>query len=149
MPSASTSPVGEGRAFVDTNVLLYAHDTSDARKQPIARGLLEDLWANRTGVLSTQVLQEFYVIGTRKLASPLTRAEAREIIDLYALWPVIVIEPALILNASRLEEEQQLSFWDALIIEAARVAGATRLLTEDLQSGRIIAGVRIENPFAG
>ena len=64
------------------------------------------------------------------------------------LWPVIVVEPALILNASRLEEDHQLSFWDALIIEAARVAGAVRLVTEDLQTGRVIAGVRIENPFA-
>lgn len=147
MPNALSAPVAERRTFVDTNVLLYAHDTSEAEKQPIARALLDDLWVDRTGVLSTQVLQEFYVIATRKLASPLSRAEAREIVDLYRLWPVILIEPALILNASRLEEDHQLSFWDALIIEAARVAGAERLATEDLQTGRVIAGVRIENPF--
>ena len=67
----------------------------------------------------------------------------------FSLWPVMLVEPTMILNASRLEEEQQLSFWDALIIEAARVGGAARLLTEDLQSGREMAGVRIENPFAG
>ena len=88
------------------------------------------------------------MIATRKLATPLSRAEAREIVDLYRLWPVILVEPALILNASRLEEDHQLSFWDALIIEAARVAGAARLVTEDLQAGRVIAGVRIENPFS-
>ena len=138
-----------GRTFVDTNVLLYAHDASETVKQPVARALLEDLWTERSGVLSTQVLQEFYVIATRKLASPLSRAEARQIVDLYRLWPVIVVELDLILNASRLEEDHQLSFWDALIIEAARVAGADRLVTEDLQTGRVIAGVRIENPFAG
>ena len=68
--------------------------------------------------------------------------------DLYRRWPVIVVELALILNASRLEEDHQVSFRDALIIEAARVAGAIRLVTEDLQPGRVIAGVRIENPFA-
>lgn len=88
------------------------------------------------------------MIATRTLATPLSRAEAREIVDLYRLWPVIVVEPALILNASRPEEDHQLSFWDALIIEAARVAGAARLVTEDLQPGRVIAGVRIENPFS-
>ena len=134
--------------FVDTNVLLYAHDASEAAKQPIARALLEGLWAGRSGVLSTQVLQEFYVIATHKLASPLGRAEAREIVDLYRMWPVVLIEPALILNASRLEEDHQLSFWDALILEAARVGGADRLVTEDLQPGRVIAGVRVENPFS-
>ena len=148
MPTVSSDPVAESRTFVDTNVLIYAHDTSEAEKQPIARALLDGLWADRTGILSTQVLQEFYVIATRKLATPLSRAEAREIVDLYRLWPVIVVEPALILNASRLEEDHQLSFWDALIIEAARVAGAVRLVTEDLQPGRVIAGVRIENPFS-
>ena len=148
MPNASSSLVAEGRTFVDTNVLLYAHDPSEAEKQPIARALIDGLWADRTGILSTQILQEFYVIATRKLASPLSRAEAREIVDLYQLWPVIVVEPALILNASRIEEDHQLSFWDALVLEAARVAGAVRLLTEDLQAGRVIAGVRIENPFS-
>lgn len=148
MPNASSGTVAELTTFVDTNVLLYAHDASETEKQPIARAMLEGLWADRTGVLSTQVLQEFYVIATRKLASPLGRAEAREIVDLYRLWPVIVVEPALVLNASRLEEDHRLSFWDALIIEAARVAGAGRLVSEDLQPGRVIAGVRIENPFA-
>lgn len=134
--------------FVDTNVLLYAHDASETEKQPVAQALLETLWADRSGVLSTQVLQEFYVVATRKLASPLGRGEAREIVDLYRLWPVVVIEPALILSASALEDEHQLSFWDALILEAARVGGADRLVTEDLGPGRIIAGVRIENPFS-
>ncbi len=135
------------KAFVDTNVLLYAFDTSEVDKQPVARTTLDRLWADRSGTLSTQVLQEFYNAATRKLSPPVGRAEAREIIDLYTAWPVILLDPTLILAATRLEEEHQLSFWDALVIEAARVAGAERLLTEDLQHGQVIEGIRIENPF--
>lgn len=137
----------EARAFVDTNVFLYAYDTAEVTKQPIARATLDRLWSGRSGTRSTQVLQEFYSVATRKLDLPMSRAEAREIIDLYAAWPVVVLDPALILAATRVEEEHQLSFWDALIVEAARVSGAERLLTEDMQHGRTIEGVRVENPF--
>lgn len=136
------------RTFVDTNVLLYAHDASETEKQPIARELLEELWADRSGVLSTQVLQEFYVVATRKFQPPLARSEAREIVMLYATWSVIRVDVGLILDAAALEERAQLSFWDALIVEAARRAGAVRLVSEDLQTGRRIAGIAIENPFA-
>ncbi len=139
---------GPARTFVDTNILLYAHDASESARQPTARAVLEQLWADGTGTLSTQVLQEFYVVATGKLKVPLRPAEAREIIGLYSAWPVVVLGPALILNASRLHEDGGISFWDALIIEAASVAGAERLLTEDLQHGQLIAGIRIENPFA-
>lgn len=138
----------EARVFVDTNVLLYAHDASETVKQPIARAMLDGLWSARTGTLSTQILQEFYNAATRKLTPPIGRVEAREIIGLYSAWPVIVLDPSVIVAATRVEEEHQLSFWDALVVEAARVAGAERVLTEDLQHGRVIAGVRIENPFA-
>jgi predicted nucleic acid-binding protein len=134
-------------AFVDTNVLVYAHDASDAARQPVAQGVLEALWASGDGVLSTQVLQEFYVVATRKLDPPMTPAEAREVVSLYSTWPVVLLEPSLILTASRLQEHHQLSFWDALIVEAARAIGAGRLITEDLTDGQEIEGVRIENPF--
>ncbi|MHB8399318.1 MAG: PIN domain-containing protein [Candidatus Limnocylindrales bacterium] len=136
-----------GRTFVDTNVLLYAHDASETGKQPIARALLEELWADRSGVLSSQVLQEFYVVATRKFDPPMRRSEARELIALYATWPVVQVDVGLIVDATTLEERAQLSFWDALIVEAARRAGAVRLVSEDLQDGRLIAGVAIENPF--
>jgi len=135
-------------SFVDTNVLVYAHDRAEPRKQPIARALLDRLWRQRTGVLSTQVLQEFYVIATRKFDPPLRRAAAREIVALYSTWPVVQVDVALILAASKLEEYHSFSFWDALIVEAARRAGATRLLTEDLQAGRQLNSIRIDNPFA-
>ena len=139
---------GDRLTFVDTNVLVYAHDGSETRKQPIAQALLRALWGDRTGVLSTQVLQEFYVVATRKLDPPMRRAAAREIVAVYGEWAAVQVDVALVLAASRLEERHGFSVWDALVVEAARRAGADRLVTEDLQAGRRIAGVSIENPFA-
>ena len=135
------------RTFVDTNILVYAHDASETEKQPVARALLEELWADRSGVVSTQVLQEFYVVATRKFQPPMRPSEAREIVTLYATWSVVQVDVGLILDAAALEERARLSFWDALIVEAARRAGAVRLVSEDLQAGRRIAGIAIENPF--
>jgi predicted nucleic acid-binding protein len=135
-------------SFVDTNVLVYAHNRSETHKQPIAQALLDKLWRDRTGVLSTQVLQEFYVVATRKFDPPLRRAAAREIVALYSAWPTVQVDVALILAASKRQDRHSFSFWDSLIVEAARRAGATRLLTEDLQAGRRLDGVRIDNPFA-
>jgi predicted nucleic acid-binding protein len=137
----------ERPTFLDTNVLAYAHDRSETHKQPIAQALLEDLWRTRSGVLSTQVLQEFYVVATRKFDPPMRRGAAREIVVLYGTWPIVQVDLALILAASKLEERHGFSFWDALVVEAARRSGATRLMTEDLQAGRRIGGVSIENPF--
>jgi predicted nucleic acid-binding protein len=134
--------------FVDTNVLVYAHDRSETRKQPIAQALLEGLWRTRRGVLSTQVLQELYVVTTRKFDPPMRRGAAREIVALYGEWPIVQVDVALILAASKLQERHAFSFWDALVVEAARRCGAARLLTEDLQAGRRIGGISIENPFA-
>lgn len=134
--------------FVDTNVLAYAHDTSDHRRQPVAAALLDELWRAREGVLSTQVLAEFYVVVTRKFDPPMSRRDARALVDAYAAWPVVQVDPPLVVAASALEERHSLSFWDALIIEAARRAGADRLVSEDLQHGRRIAGLTIHNPFS-
>ena len=146
-PDASTDPTAEPRTFIDTNVLVYAHDASEPARQPLARAVLEQLWTSRTGVLSTQVLQEFYAVATSLQKLSMSPSEAREIIELYSAWPVIVLEPTLILTASRLHEQRSVAWWDALIIEAARVAGAERILSEDLQDGQEFEGVRIENPF--
>ncbi len=137
-----------GRTFVDTNVLIYAHDVQAGRKQEKAAQILGDLWEARNGVLSTQVLQEFYVNVTKKIPSPLKRSTARDIIRQYSVWPVIQPDADMIVRASELEESHQLSFWDAMIVAAARQAGAARILTEDLNHGEIIDGVTIENPFA-
>jgi predicted nucleic acid-binding protein len=135
-------------AFVDTNVLVYAHDASETVRQPAARAVLAELWRTRRGALSTQVLQEFYVVATRKFHPPMPRRQARDLVDAYSSWQLIQIDVPLVLAASQLEERHTLSFWDALIVEAARRAGASRLISEDLQAGRRLAGVLIENPFA-
>ena len=135
------------RVFVDTNVLLYAHDRSAGRKHEIATELLAELWGSRRGVLSTQVLQEFYVNATRKLPQPITAARARATIKRYATWPIHRIEADDIVRASALERRHRQSFWDALIVTAAWRLQAGILYTEDMQPGRRIGGVRILDPF--
>ena len=133
--------------FVDANVLLYAHDRSAGSKHEVARELLSRLWGSRSGVLSTQVLQEFYVNATRKLPRPMSASAARRIVARYSNWPVHHIRPADIIAASELEKRHRLSFWDALVIISAVRAGAANLATEDLQHGRQIAGLVVLNPF--
>jgi predicted nucleic acid-binding protein len=148
MPTGSTDTAADGLTFVDTNVLVYAHDRSDRDKQRIASAALTRLWDDRTGIVSTQVLQEFYVVATAPHKLAMTPAQARELVELYSAWEVVLIEPALLLNASRLHERRSVSFWDALIVEAARVAGATRILSEDLLGGGTIDDIAIVDPFA-
>lgn len=147
MPNVSTASTAETATFVDTNVLVYAHDASESTKQPMARAVLEGLWASGTGILSTQILTEFYSVATSRSKLAMSPGEAREIVELYSAWRVMLIEPSLILTASRLQEQHSLSFWNALIVETARLAGAGRLLTQDLQDGQDIEGVRVEDPF--
>jgi predicted nucleic acid-binding protein len=131
--------------FVDTNVLVYSQDRRDDRRRAIAQDVLGDLWASGTGVLSTQVLQEFYNAGTRKLQ--LEPVSARRVVALYAEWPVVETTAQLIVSASLLHERHSFSFWDAMLVEAALLSGATTLLSEDLQDGRRIGGLTIRNPF--
>lgn len=134
--------------FVDTDVLVYAHDLAETHRRPVAQARLDDLWRTRTGTLSTQVLSEFY-LAARKFDPPMTRRAARKVIGAYSAWPVVSVDAALILAACTLEERHTLSFRDALIIEAAARAGATRLLSEGIPSRRRIRNLTIENPFAG
>lgn len=139
---------GDGPFFVDTNILVYAHDVDAGEKHTIAQERIANLWDTRSGALSTQVLQEFYVTVTRKLARPLDRSIARQIVREYGWWRLQSISVAHIITASEIEEHYQLSFWDALIVSAAQHLGASRILSEDMQTGGTIAGVTIENPFA-
>ena len=132
---------------MDTNIVLYAYDQSEPEKSPIAREILSDLWRTREGLLSTQVLQELYVNLTRKLRVVVPRSKARALVGRYGRWPVYAIATGDILEAADLEQRHSLSFWDALIIVAAARSGAERIISEDLQHGRTIGGVRIENPF--
>ncbi|MCH8992302.1 MAG: PIN domain-containing protein [Acidobacteria bacterium] len=136
------------RVFVDSNVLIYAHDLDARDKHLRAVEVVRGLWENRNGILSTQVLQEFYVNVTRKIPEPLPRSKAREVARNYSLWQTETIHPVDVFRASEIEETNQISFWDALIVVTATKGGASTLLSEDLSAGQIIAGVAIENPFA-
>jgi predicted nucleic acid-binding protein len=137
-----------GRVFVDTNVLVYAHDRDAGQKYEIAQRILLELWDRRSGVLSIQVMQEFYVIATRKILHPLPAAKVIRILKDYCAWPIEVNNPLSIFKACGIEEKYKISFWDALIVAAASNAGAEKILTEDLQPGQIIEGLKIENPFS-
>jgi len=134
------------KTFVDTNILIYAHDKDASEKHQIAKAVLRELWSERTGVLSMQVLQEFYVNVTRKIRSPLSKDSARLVVNGYALW-CMETTPAEISAAFRIEDESQIGFWDAMIISSAVKSGATRILSEDLNAGQRIAGILIENPY--
>jgi predicted nucleic acid-binding protein len=134
------------KTFVDTNVLVYAHDADARVKRDVARSALRNLWADGTGVVSPQVLQEFYVAVTRKIAMPMVRKTARAVIGTYSVWCVDVTAAELS-AAFRIEDAAKIGFWDALIVAAAAKAGARKLLSEDLNAGQTIAGVLIENPF--
>jgi predicted nucleic acid-binding protein len=135
------------RTFVDTNVLIYAHDVDAGRKHDIAQDLLRTLWVDRAGMLSTQVLQEFYVNATRKIRKPLAKPEARSVVDTYAAWCVDGIGTADIVAAFRIEDQARIGFWDALIVAVAARSGARRVVSEDLNAGQAIAGITVENPF--
>ena len=136
-----------GLVFVDTNLLVYAHNSADARKQAIAAAAVEHAWLTGTGIVSTQVLQEFYVTATRKWIPPLVRDDARQLVAAYSQWRLVQVDTPMILAASELEEAHTISFWDALIVEAARRGGATVLLSEDLQHGRQFGDLEVRNPF--
>jgi predicted nucleic acid-binding protein len=137
-----------GKTFIDTNILIYAHDIDARAKNEIAKAVLRELWSERTGALSMQVLQEFYMNVTRKIASPLSKDSARNVVTSYAMW-CTETTPAEISVAFRIEDEARIGFWDALIVSSAVKSGATRILSEDLNAGQRIAGILIENPFVG
>jgi predicted nucleic acid-binding protein len=134
------------KTFVDTNVLIYAHDIDAKTKHDVAKDVLRELWSRRTGVLSMQVLQEFYVNVTRKISSPLPNDVARRLVNSYAIW-CMETTPAEISAAFRIEDESRIGFWDALIVASAAKCGAVKILSEDLNAGQKIAGIRVENPF--
>jgi predicted nucleic acid-binding protein len=133
--------------FVDTNVLIYAHDPSAGAKHAEARRHLAGLWRDSTGALSVQVLAEMYVNVTRKVARPASAPAARRIVRNYSRWPTYVADVSAVLEASEVAERHRMSFWDALIVVSARAMGAEVLLTEDLSHGQVIEGVRVEDPF--
>jgi predicted nucleic acid-binding protein len=132
--------------FLDSNVLVYAQDAGSAKKQRVSREVITRLSSSAEGVISTQVLQEFYVAATRKLGVP--PLAAKGILKTFAVFDTIQVSPALIQDAVDCSILNQLSFWDALILAGASAAGCGVVLSEDLNPGRQILGVRVENPFA-
>lgn len=134
------------KTFVDTSVLIYAHDVDAKSKHDLAKSLLRELWKQRSGVVSPQVMQEFYVNVTRKIPTPLSKPVAQQVVNTYALW-CIDTTPSEISSAFRIEDESKIGFWDALIVASAAKCGAVRILSEDLNNRQMIAGIRIENPF--
>lgn len=133
--------------FVDTNILIYAHDTAAGDKHARARALVEDLWASRSGVVSTQILQELAVNLRQKAKKPLDAKTTREVVSDYLTWQVVVNSGDSILEALELEARHQISFWDALVIQAAQMAGAEILYSEDLSDGQRYGTVRVKNPL--
>lgn len=135
------------RVFVDTNVLVYLFDTDAPEKQAESRSLLERLGKQAGVVLSTQVLQEFYVSVTRKLARPLPPADALKAARDLSAFHVVQVDPPMIFRAIGLSQQEQTSFWDALIIRAALESDCAKLMSEDLQHGRQFENLVIHNPF--
>ena len=135
------------RYFVDTNILMYAHDTAAGEKHERARALVEELWEARSGVVSTQVLQELAVNLRRKAKKPLDSKATRDLVSDYLSWHVVVNGGDSILEALDLEARYQVSFWDALVIQAAQAAGAEILYSEDLSDGQRYGTVQVRNPL--
>ncbi|MFC1534678.1 PIN domain-containing protein [Thermodesulfobacteriota bacterium] len=136
-----------GKIFVDTNVLVYSRDASEAKKQPHAMHWMKQLWISRTGRLSFQVLQEFYSIVTTKLQPGMEPQRAREDVQSLIAWNPIPISIDVIKVAWFIQDQFQLSWWDSLIISAAQIGDCNYLLTEDLQESQILGSVRVLNPF--
>ena len=136
------------RCFVDTNILVYAHDHSAGLKHQRARLLLEDLWNSGGGVLSTQVLQELCINVRRRSGHPLSAEETRRLLQDYLIWEIVVNTPASVVQALDLEVRYKISFWDALILHAAESSGAAILYSENFSASQRYGSIRVVNPLA-
>ncbi len=134
-----------GKVFLDTNVLVYAQDLDAPHKRERSRQLMAEVAASGRGVISTQVLQEYYVTATRKMGvAPLA---AKSVVQSFRMFEVVQLSPDLIEQAIDRSVLSQLSFWDALIVAASVASGCTTIYSEDLNAGQVIGGVRVVNPF--
>lgn len=135
------------RVFVDTNILVYAHDSAAGIKHTLAKSLVSELWESRDAAISTQVLQEFYVTVRKKVLQVEGAKQAKRWLSHYVNWNTVVNDGASVLRAVEIEQRYQLSFWDAMIVQAAQECGATLLYSEDLNHSQVLAGVRVHNPL--
>jgi len=144
--------VGRGKScmtakvFLDANILVYAQDIASPDKQKRSRELIARLSGSGSGVISTQVMQEFFVVATRKLGVPPLAAKA--VLKTFSVFETVVVGPALIREAIDCSILNGISFWDSLIVAAAASAGCNVLYTEDLNASQIIMGVKVQNPMA-
>ncbi len=135
------------KIFLDTNIIVYAHDRSSGDKHADAREIMDYLWENRKGVISVQVLQEFFVCVTKNIFKPLLIKNARDILDYLSTWDVVANDKHITLKAIDIQERYQFSFWDSLIIQAAIQGQARIVLSEDLPGGQVVKDLKILNPF--
>ncbi len=137
---------GDRFEFVDTNILIYAHDPTTSEKCVVANALLDRLWDEDVGCVSVQVLQEFYVVGSRKFPGDST-LRLRAAVETFGTWRVFQPAADDILAAIDLHLRHKLSFWDAMIVHSAQELGCSTLWSEDLNHEQVIGGVTIRNPF--
>ena len=135
------------KVFVDTNVLVYSRDASEPQKQEQAMAWMAHLWRTRTGELSYQVLQEFYLTVTAKLQPGLDPGNARRDVRSLLAWQPVVVNERVLENAWLVQDGYQISWWDALVVSAAQLADCRYLLTEDLQENQEFGSLRVINPF--
>jgi predicted nucleic acid-binding protein len=138
----------KNKVFLDTNIIVYAHDFSSGGKHAVAKEIMDYLWESRKGVTSVQVLQEFFVCVTKKIVKPILIKNARMVLEYLSNWEVIVNDKYITLKAIDLQERYRFSFWDSLVIQAAIQSQARLLFSEDLPDGQVIMGLKILNPFA-
>ncbi|MEE9445195.1 MAG: PIN domain-containing protein [Cocleimonas sp.] len=135
------------KVFVDTNILVYARDASEEDKQIKAKEWIAHLWKTRSGRLSYQSFNEYYVVTTQRLKPGLSKEKARSDLNALEAWNPITVDKKVIDNAWKIQDRYQFSWWDSLILSAAQVQGCEVLLSEDLQDGQVVGGVRVVNPF--
>jgi predicted nucleic acid-binding protein len=136
------------KVFLDTNIVVYAHDRSSGDKYAVAREIMDYLWESRRGVISVQVLQEFFVCVTQKILKPLLIKNARIILEYLSTWDVVANDKYITLKAIDIQERYRFSFWDSMIIQAAIQGQARILLSEDLPGGQVVKDLKILNPFS-
>lgn len=136
------------KVFLDTNIMVYAHDRSSGDKYAVAREIMDYLWESRRGVISIQVLQEFFVCVTQKTLKPLLIKNARIILEYLSTWDVVANDKYITLKAIDIQERYRFSFWDSMIIQAAIQGQARILLSEDLPDGQVVKDLKILNPFS-
>ncbi|MFO7988421.1 MAG: PIN domain-containing protein [Thermodesulfobacteriota bacterium] len=133
--------------FFDTNILVYANDTSEPAKKQVARKLIKDALLNKTAVISIQVLSEFWVTVTQKIQTPLPETVAEKQIELFEIMEIVNLDLLLFKSALKLKKMNRLSYWDSLIVAAANYSDCKILYSEDLNNGQQISNTTIMNPF--